>query len=182
MYVHCVVLYALAHHCSPLPLHFSEQLFWPSFIPGLPNLFNIHEKEEEPGIQSHVTNVTPYTKVERVACHDNWAWVCYIFKRSSSTSMEDFVLKPSSDCSRILEGLKELCLINWSLWTDLKSTVVDNISFMTSCQCEIGYQALPLFLCTLKRSESVGTRLVSSLPCMKFQMHNWLAKGNNNKH
>ena len=37
--------------------------------------------------------------------------------------------KPSSECSRILEGLKELDLINWSWWIDSKSTVVDYRSF-----------------------------------------------------
>ena len=39
--------------------------------------------------------------------------------------MEDMMPKPSSKCSRILEGLKELCLINRSWWIDSKSTVVD---------------------------------------------------------
>ena len=36
--------------------------------------------------------------------------------------IEDMMPKPSSECSRILEGL---CLINLSWWIDSKSTVVD---------------------------------------------------------
>ena len=34
--------------------------------------------------------------------------IIYYFKCSSSTWMEDMVPKPSSECSRILEGVKEL--------------------------------------------------------------------------
>ena len=41
------------------------QVLLPYLVPRLPDLFNIHEKEGEPGIQSRVANVIPYTKVGR---------------------------------------------------------------------------------------------------------------------
>ena len=41
-----------------------------SLLSGLPDLFNVHEKEGEPGVQHHVRTVTPHT-CTRVVCHDN---------------------------------------------------------------------------------------------------------------
>ena len=133
-----------------------------SLVPRLPNLFNVHEKEGEPGIKSHVTNVTPYTKVGRVQGHDNWAWVSYIFKRSSSTWIEDMVPKPSSKCSRIFEGLKELfdelkLAYRYEINTTSLSWHHVNIYHMRLIPAT---PLLPLvLLCTLKRLGSLGARL-----------------------
>ena len=41
-----------------------------SLVSRLLDIFNVHEIAGEPGIQSHVTNITPHTKVGRVAGHD----------------------------------------------------------------------------------------------------------------
>ena len=57
-------------------------------------------------MQCHVRDVGPYTRVGRVADRENCMWASHIFKRSSSTWMEDMVPKPSSKCRKILEGLK----------------------------------------------------------------------------
>ena len=77
-----------------------------SLVPRLPDLYNVHEKEGEPGMQCHVCDVGPYMRVGRVANRENCTWASHIFKCFSSTWMEDMVPKPSSKCSRILEGLK----------------------------------------------------------------------------
>ena len=106
-------------------------------------------KEGEPGIQHHVSDVGPIYKGRKGGGSWNFVYVSHIFKHSKSTWMEDMVSKPSSECCRILEGLNQLCLINWSWWTDSKSTVVDRLSFMMSCQHlsrDIGSQAPPLSL------------------------------------
>ena len=42
-----------------------------SLVPGLPDLSMYTRKKEEPGIQPHVTNIIPYTKVGRVVGCDN---------------------------------------------------------------------------------------------------------------
>ena len=57
-------------------------------------------KEGEPGIQCHVTNVTPYTRVGRVAGGDNCT--C-IFKRLQLDVDGGMVPKPLSECSKILQ-------------------------------------------------------------------------------
>ena len=125
-----------------------------SLVPRLTDLFSVHQRKRG-SRESNVMWVTeaPYIRVGRVADCEK---ASHIFKRSSSTLMEDMVPKPSSKCHRILEGLKRLCLINWSY---LKSTIVDRPSFMTTCQhlsCDVVSQA-PLFLsCPLKKIGEPG--------------------------
>ena len=48
-----------------------------SLVPRLPDLFNVHEKEGEPGMQCHVRDVGPYTRVGRVVDHENCAWAYF---------------------------------------------------------------------------------------------------------
>ena len=101
--------------------------------------------------------------VGRVAGCDSWAWVSYIFMHSNLTWMEDVVPKPLSECSGILEGLQELCLVNWSWPTNLKWAVVDQLSFVM-CQhlsCEIVAKAPPISrVCWKDREPGLGrTRL-----------------------
>ena len=70
----------------------------------------------------------PVYKGRRVAGRDDWAWASDIFKRFSLMLCQ--ILQPS--VVRLLVVLKELCLINWSWWTDSKSTVFDHLML---CQC-----------------------------------------------
>ena len=49
-------------------------------------IFSKHaRKEGEPGIQNHVRDVGPYTRVGRVAGGENCAWASTTFERSRST-------------------------------------------------------------------------------------------------
>ena len=83
-------------------------------VQALATYENCKVRTTEPGMQCHMRDIGPYTRVGRVADHENCAWASHIFERSSSTWMEDMMPTPSSECSRILEGLKSPCLINWS--------------------------------------------------------------------
>ena len=95
--------------------------------------------------------------------------------------IEDMVPKPSSKCRGILEGLKQLCLINWSWWTDSKSTAVDRLFFMTSCQHlsrDVGSQAPPLSLLYVEKIGEPGNKATMYIhwivsTCIYYPCNEW---------
>ena len=77
-----------------------------SLVPRLPDLFNVHENER--GIQSHVRDVGPYTRVGRVADRENCAWASAIFERSGSIQVRRKSTLLINEGSTILRDLAEL--------------------------------------------------------------------------
>ena len=89
------------------PLHHSIQV---ASFPGSP-IFSTHaRKEGEPGIQCHVRDVGPYTRVGRVADRENCAWASAISERSGLTRVKKKAILTISEGSTILRGLTELRL------------------------------------------------------------------------
>ena len=74
-------------------------------------IFSTHtRKEGEPGIQCHVRDVAPYTRVGRVADHENCVWASAIFERSGLTQVKKKAILTISKGSTILRGFIELRL------------------------------------------------------------------------
>ena len=78
--------------------------------PGSP-IFSMHaRKEGEPGIQYHMHDVAPYTRVGRVADRENRTWASVIFKHSGLTQVKKKAILTISEGSTILRGFTELRL------------------------------------------------------------------------
>ena len=74
--------------------------------PGSP-IFSMHaRKEGEPGIQCHMHDVGPFTKVERVADRENCTWASAISKHSHLTWVKKKAILTISEGSTILAELK----------------------------------------------------------------------------
>ena len=69
-------------------------------------------KEGEPGIQSHVYDVGPYTRVGRVADRENCAWASAIFEHSGSIRVGMKATLIINEGSMIHRGLAELRFID----------------------------------------------------------------------
>ena len=120
-------------------------------VPSLPNLFNAREKRGGPGIQNHVHDVGPYTRVGRVAGGENDAALSFNMG--------------------VKEGHTDGNYLPWRSHTATFETpkttskfVISSAAIMTPfCQSwsrDFGSQAPPLFSRALKRSERLGTMLI----------------------
>ena len=121
------------------------------------------KEEGEPGIQCHVCDVGPYTRVGRVADREICAWASAIFKRSGSIRMKKKTTLTISKGSMILRGIKELRLIDQRHQTGLKSTLCGKASATPFCQHlshDFRSQVLSHFFLQVKKAErGLGTRL-----------------------
>ena len=110
-----------------------------------------------------VQNVGPYTRVGRVADHENYTCVSVIFERSGSVWVKKKATLVINEGSMILRGLAALYLIDQRHQTDLKSMLCGKASSTPFCQHlsrDFRYQALShLFLASEKPERGLGTSL-----------------------
>ena len=108
-------------------------------------------------------DIGPYTRVRRVADHENYTWASAIFECSGSIRVKKKAILTISEGSTILRGLTELRLIDQRCQTGLKSTLCSKASATPFCQClsrEFRYQALSHFFPASEKAErGLGTML-----------------------
>ena len=93
-------------------------------------------------------DVGPYTRVGRVADHENCTWASTIFERSGSIRVKKKATLTISERSMILRGLAELRLVDKRCQTGLKLTRCGEASATPFYQClsrDFRYQALSRF-------------------------------------
>ena len=124
-----------------------------SLIPRLPDLFNIHEKERgEPGIQSHMRDIGPYTRVGSMTDRKNCAWVSVIFERCGLIWVRKKATLIISEGSTILRSLAELCFVDQRCF----AMRLVQCHFPQRLSCDFGSQAPPLFLMYIEKIGEPG--------------------------
>ena len=137
-----------------------------SLVPRLPSLFNTHEKRGKPGIQCHVHDVGPYTRVYRKG---GGSWKLCVGKFNFQALLFDTGEKESYwQSARVVQSLEASRSYIWNteddkwVWNWRLGGEASMIPFCQRLSCDFGYQAFSRFFLQVKKAErGLGTRLSS---------------------